>query len=80
MLMDIKESEMSKSINTQAVEKTSLKAHVEMCAERYKQLDERLETIELKVSNIQEALNESKNGLAKVIIGDRKSTRLNSSH
>ena len=60
---------MSKSINTQDVEKRSLKAHVEMCAERYKQLDERLETIELKVSNIQEALNESKNGLAKVIIG-----------
>ena len=69
MLMDIKESEMSKSINTQAVEKTSLKAHVEMCAERYKQLDERLEIIEVKVNRIEEVLNESKNGLAKVIIG-----------
>lgn len=56
-------------INTTSIEKENLEAHVELCAERYKQLNNRLEIIEVKVSEISKVLEESKSGLAKVIIG-----------
>ena len=56
-------------INTTSIEKENLEAHVELCAERYKQLNNRLEIIETKVSDITKVLEESRNGLAKVIIG-----------
>jgi hypothetical protein len=51
------------------LEKTSLEAHVDLCAMRYAQLDQRLTTIEQKVIDLQSVIEESKNSMAKVIIG-----------
>ena len=51
------------------LERTSLEAHVDLCAMRYAQLDSRLTNIEAKVSTLAESIEESKNSMAKVIIG-----------
>lgn len=51
------------------LERTSLEAHVDLCAMRYAQLDSRLTIIEQKVSSLQTIIEESKNSMAKVIIG-----------
>lgn len=51
------------------LEKTSLEAHVDLCAMRYAQLDGRLTIIEEKVSGLQSLIEDSKNSMAKVIIG-----------
>lgn len=51
------------------LEKTNLEAHVDLCAERYKHLELRLTTIEVKVAQLGDAITESKNSMAKVIIG-----------
>ena len=52
-----------------SIEKQNLEAHVELCAERYEQLNTRLETIEGKVSSLAEKIEESKSSMSKVIIG-----------
>lgn len=54
---------------TTELEKTSLEAHVDLCAMRYAQLDSRLTIIEEKVSELSKVIEESKNSMAKVIIG-----------
>ena len=54
---------------TTDIEKENLEAHVELCAERYKQMDKRLEAIEKKVNDLVEKFDESRQGLVKVIIG-----------
>ena len=54
---------------TTDIEKENLEAHVELCAERYKQLDSRLGTIETKVGNLQKTLEESHMSTVKVLIG-----------
>jgi hypothetical protein len=51
------------------LERTSLEAHVDLCAMRYSQLDQRLTTIEDKVSRLATSIEDSKNSMAKVIIG-----------
>lgn len=56
-------------ITTTNLERTNLEAHVDLCAERYKQLDSRLTIIEEKVESISQAILDSKNSLNKVIIG-----------
>lgn len=54
---------------TTNLERTNLEAHVDLCAERYAHLELRLNTIEIKVAQLGEAITESKNSMAKVIIG-----------
>ena len=54
---------------TTAIEKQNLEAHVELCAERYEQLNGRLENIEQKVSSLAEKIEESQGSMSKVIIG-----------
>jgi hypothetical protein len=54
---------------TTDIEKENLEAHVELCAERYKQLDNRLGAIESKVSNLQKTIEESHLSTVKVLIG-----------
>ena len=54
---------------TTEIEKENLEAHVELCAERYKQLDNRLSTIEGKVSTLQETIEKSHMSMVKVLIG-----------
>jgi hypothetical protein len=51
------------------IEKENLEAHVELCAERYKQLDTRLGNIENKVQTLQETIERSHLNTIKVLIG-----------
>jgi len=51
------------------IEKTNLEAHVDLCAQRYDNLDKRLTSIELKFDKLQELIEKSHNSMAKVIIG-----------
>jgi tetrahydromethanopterin S-methyltransferase subunit G len=54
---------------TTSIEKENLEAHVELCAERYKQLELRLDTIETKVENLSGKIEDSNSSMSKVIIG-----------
>ena len=51
------------------IEKENLEAHVELCAQRYEQLDNRLTSIEKKVSTLQETIEKSHLSTIKVLIG-----------
>lgn len=54
---------------TTGLEKTSLEAHVDLCALRYGQLDQRLTTIEEKVGVLQKTIEDSHLNMIKVLIG-----------
>jgi len=51
------------------IEKENLEAHVELCAQRYGQLDRRLTSIEGKVSTLQKTIEDSHLSTIKVLIG-----------
>lgn len=51
------------------LEKQNLEAHVDLCAERYSNLEQRLATIELKVDGVSASVEENKHSLSTVIIG-----------
>lgn len=51
------------------IEKENLEAHVELCAQRYDQLDKRLTSIEGKVSTLQKTIEDSHLSTIKVLIG-----------
>ena len=51
------------------IEKTNLEAHVDLCAQRYESLDQRLTGIETKVGELNAAIKDSHNSMVKVIIG-----------
>ena len=51
------------------IEKTNLEAHVDLCAQRYDNLDKRLTSIEYKFDKLQELIEKSHNSMAKIIIG-----------
>lgn len=59
---------MATSPTTQ-LEKESLEAHVDLCALRYGQLDERLTKLEGKVGTIHNDIIEGQKSMTKVIIG-----------
>ncbi len=54
---------------TTSLEKTSLEAHVDLCALRYLQLDTRLTHLEKKVEEIHDDIVEGQKSMTKVIIG-----------
>lgn len=54
---------------TTNLEKQSLEAHVDLCALRYGQLDDRLTSLEGKVSNVHKDILAGQQSLTKVIIG-----------
>jgi hypothetical protein len=56
------------SVSTTDLEKTSLEAHVDLCALRYGQLDLRLTNLEEKVDDIHTDIIEGQKSLSKVII------------
>jgi hypothetical protein len=56
------------SIKTTQLERENLEAHVDLCAERYQQLDYRLGIIEVKVEEIHEDIKNGNNSMSKVII------------
>jgi len=51
------------------LEKESLEAHVDLCALRYENLDNRLTKIETKVEDIHEDITNGNKNLVKVIVG-----------
>jgi len=50
-------------------EKTNLELHVDLCAQRYQNLDDRLTSIEGKVGDLRKLIEEGQNSMTKVIIG-----------
>lgn len=57
------------SNTTTSLERTSLEAHVDLCALRYKQLDDRLTGLEVKVDDIHKDIIQGQKSLTKVIVG-----------
>jgi len=57
------------SAPTTSLEKTSLEAHVDLCALRYLQLDTRLNHLEKKVDEIHDDIVEGQKSMTKVIVG-----------
>lgn len=51
------------------IEKENLEAHVELSAHRYNSLEDRLSTIETKVTNLQDIVERSHASMVKVLIG-----------
>ena len=56
-------------MSTTDIEKENLESHVELCALRYQNLEARLGTIETKVGQLAEKIQDSNNSMSKVIIG-----------
>ena len=54
---------------TTDIEKENLEAHVELCAERYKQLETRLTNVEGKIGTLQETIEKSSLNTIKILIG-----------
>ena len=54
---------------TTDLEKESLEAHVDLCALRYKNLDERLSNVEEKVDLIHKDITDGQKSMTKVLIG-----------
>ena len=60
---------MVSDLPTTDLEKQSLEAHVDLCALRYKNLDERLSTLEDKVDTIHKDITDGQKSMTKVLIG-----------
>ena len=52
-----------------ALERENLEAHVDLCEQRYKSLEGRLDKIEKKVSHIHDDITRGQQSMTKVIIG-----------
>jgi hypothetical protein len=51
------------------IEKENLEAHVELCAQRYDALENRLESVEKKISTLQDTIEKSSINTIKILIG-----------
>ena len=60
---------MVSDLPTTALEKTSLEAHVDLCAIRYANLDKRLSDVEEKIDEIHKDITEGQKSMTKVLIG-----------
>jgi hypothetical protein len=54
-------------VDTTDIEKKSLEAHVELCAERYRFLENKLETVEATVSNVNEMVADIRDMMDKIV-------------
>lgn len=54
---------------TTELERSNLEAHVDLCAIRYQQLDQRLTNLEDKVDNMRNEILDGQKSLTKVIVG-----------
>jgi hypothetical protein len=54
---------------TTSLERTSLEAHVDLCALRYEQLDQRLTSLEGKVDTIHSDIVTGQKSMTKVLVG-----------
>ena len=59
---------MSDLGDTTQLEKSSLEAHVDLCAMRYRQLDLRLKTLEVMMNTVQKDISDGSKSLKTVII------------
>jgi hypothetical protein len=57
------------SLMTTTLEKESLEAHVDLCALRYQNLDNRLNSVERKIEDIHKDIKDGNASLIKVIVG-----------
>jgi chromosome segregation ATPase len=60
---------MSETLRTTSLEKESLEAHVDLCALRYDNLNNRLNTVESTLKSIHEDIKSGQNSMTKVLIG-----------
>ena len=60
---------MSEKIGTTSLEKESLEAHVDLCALRYDNLNNRLNTVESTLKSIHEDIKSGQNSMTKVLVG-----------
>ena len=51
------------------IEKTNLEAHVDLCAQRYDNLDKRLSSIEIKFDSLKQLIEDGHTSMTKVIVG-----------
>jgi tetrahydromethanopterin S-methyltransferase subunit G len=56
-------------MSTTALEKENLEAHVDLCEQRYKNLETRMQNIESKVEHIHRDITSGQKSMTKVIIG-----------
>lgn len=49
------------SVETTSIEKKSLESHVELCAERYKFLENKLDTLDEKITKVEQVVEEVHN-------------------
>jgi ABC-type uncharacterized transport system substrate-binding protein len=54
-------------VDTTDIEKKSLEAHVELCAERYRFLENKLETVEATVSNVNDMVVDIRDMMNKIV-------------
>jgi hypothetical protein len=54
-------------VDTTDIEKKSLEAHVELCAERYRFLENKLETVEATVSNVNDMVVDIRDMMAEIV-------------
>jgi chromosome segregation ATPase len=54
-------------VDTTDIEKKSLEAHVELCAERYRFLENKLETVEATVRNVNETVVDIKTMMDQIV-------------
>ena len=52
-----------------ALEKKNLEAHVDLCEQRYKNLESRLENVETKLEHVHQDITRGNKSMVKVIIG-----------
>ena len=57
-------------MSTTNLEKENLEAHVDLCEQRYKNLETRMVNIESKVEHIHRDITAGQKSMTKVIIGD----------
>jgi len=60
--------EFIRLMSTTELEKTNLEAHVDLCAERYKGLHDRLSAIELRLAKMNDDMSTSHKSTTKTII------------
>jgi hypothetical protein len=60
---------MSSAATTTSIEKENLEAHVELCAQRYQSLENRLDVIEVKVGQLQHIIQNSHQAMMKIFVG-----------
>ena len=56
-------------MSTTDLERQNLEAHVDLCAIRYEQLDERLSNVETKIDTLHTVISTGQQSMTKVIIG-----------